>query len=148
MADRITPEQRSRNMAAVKSRGNTSTELALARFFRKEGITGWRRNKKVYGIRPDFVLPVRRIAVFVHGCFWHGCPKHGQIPKTAKAFWRKKIAANIARDLRQNQELKRNGWITLTVWEHELKKRDVALTALKRSLFDKGAFSQRKMQCT
>ena len=72
-------------------------------------------------VRPDFVFPKLRLAVFVDGCFWHGCPRHGSQPKGNGAFWRKKLAANVARDRRVNRALRRSGWKVLRIWEHALK---------------------------
>lgn len=121
MTDRISKEQRSRNMSAVHSRGNLSTELALVKIFRKEKITGWTRNKKIVGIHPDFVFLKRRAAVFVHGCFWHGCRWHGEIPASNIKFWHKKIDSNINRDLVVKIKLRKAGWKVLYLWEHEFK---------------------------
>ena len=120
--DRITKQQRSKNMAAVRSRGNASTELALAKIFRKEKIIGWSRHKKIHGIRPDFVFPKRKLAVFVHGCFWHGCRLHRNIPSSNVKFWREKIAVNKRRDARATGCLQASGWKVLRFWEHEIKK--------------------------
>jgi len=77
-------------------------------------------------VRPDFVFPELKVAVFVDGCFWHGCPKHVTWPKTRAAFWRKKILGNKARDRRVNRALRKRGWKVVRVWQHELKKRDEA----------------------
>lgn len=71
--------------------------------------------------KPDFVFRKQRVAVFVDGCFWHGCPKHGTKPASNRAFWRKKFAANKARDQRVSRELRRQGWCILRIWEHSLK---------------------------
>ena len=106
-------------MSRVRSRGNKDTELALVKLFRRHKITGWRRNQKIFG-KPDFVFPKLRLAVFVDGCFWHGCPKHGTQPKGNAAFWRNKIARNQARDRLVNQTLRRANWRVLRIWEHEL----------------------------
>ena len=73
-------------------------------------------------VRPDFIFPKSRMAVFVDGCFWHGCPKHGTRPKGNALFWRRKFAANKARDVRVNRALRRAGWRVLRVWEHDLKR--------------------------
>ena len=134
MADRISTEQRSRNMAAVRSRGNVTTELALVRIFRKEKITGWRRHERIFGIRPDFVFLKQRVAVFVHGCFWHGCRLHGEIPASNRKFWREKINTNKNRDRIVNRKLRRIGWKVLRVWEHEIKKKSEAVTAKIRKV--------------
>jgi DNA mismatch endonuclease (patch repair protein) len=110
-------------MAAVRSRGNVTTELELAKFFRKEGIIGWRRHKKIFGVRPDFVFQKEQTAVFVHGCFWHGCKKDRTIPKTNRKFWIKKIEANVRRDRLSVALLRKKGWKTMRIWEHELRSR-------------------------
>jgi DNA mismatch endonuclease (patch repair protein) len=127
--DRLGTTERSRNMAAVRSRGNATTEMALVRIFRKEKITGWRRHKKIFGIRPDFVFHNKKIAVFVHGCFWHGCKKHRTIPKTNKVFWKKKISANKRRDSKSCTILRTKGWAVVRVWEHEIRNNPNELTA-------------------
>jgi len=112
-------------MGRIRSCGNKATELRLILIFRRNGITVWRRGSRLPG-RPDFVFPKLKIAVFVDGCFWHGCPRHATQPKTNAAFWREKIAANKARDRRVNRELRERGWSVLRVWEHELRRRDEA----------------------
>ena len=109
-------------MSRIRGRGNKATELALAKLFRRHKITGWRRNQKIFG-KPDFVFPKLKLAIFVDGCFWHGCPKHGTQPKGNRTFWKKKFAANKARDRRVNRELRRLGWQVLRIWEHDLAKR-------------------------
>lgn len=121
MADRITKNQRSRNMAAVRSRGNLTTELALVKILRKSKISGWQRHKKIVGIRPDFVFSKQRVAVFIHGCFWHGCSRHRSIPVSNRLFWVKKINTNKTRDGIINRKLKKLGWKTIKIWEHEIK---------------------------
>ncbi|MFO1512293.1 MAG: DNA mismatch repair protein Vsr [Verrucomicrobiota bacterium] len=75
-------------------------------------------------MRPDFVFPQVRLALFVDGCFWHGCPKHATKPKNNRAFWRKKLAGNKARDALVTRTLRRAGWRLLRVWEHELAKKN------------------------
>ena len=86
-------------MARVRGRGNKSTEQRLARLFRQSGIKGWRRHLPLPGT-PDFAFPTERLAIFVDGCFWHGCPKHATFPATRRKFWLKKFADNKARDRR------------------------------------------------
>jgi len=89
------------------------------------------RRKLSRGVRPDFIFPrstgsgLRRakpVAVFVDGCFWHGCPRHGTKPKQNAKFWREKIAGNRARDRRVNCALRKRGWKVMRIWEHELLK--------------------------
>ena len=145
MPDVFTKAKRSAVMSRIRSRGNARTELALVRVFRALRITGWRRHVslalQVQGpkpklqsrggrVRPDFVFRKQRAAVFVDGCFWHGCPQHGTKPRGNAAFWRKKFAANVARDRRVTRSLRRAGWRVLRIWEHELaRKREARLAA-------------------
>lgn len=110
-------------MSKVRGAGNASTELRLITLFRAHGITGWRRKQPLVG-KPDFVFPARRIALFVDGCFWHGCPIHATQPKQNAEFWREKIERNKARDRLVNRTLKAKGWRVMRVWEHELNKKD------------------------
>jgi DNA mismatch endonuclease (patch repair protein) len=123
MPDIFTKAKRSEVMSLIRSRGNRGTELRLIALMRAHGITGWRRNQRVFG-RPDFVFRRVRLALFVDGCFWHGCPVHGTRPRTNAAFWRKKIARNRERDGEVTRFLRRNGWRVLRVWEHELARKN------------------------
>jgi len=77
-------------------------------------------------VRPDFVFHARRIAVFVDGCFWHGCPQHATRPKHNASFWRKKLAANRDRDRLVTRTLRARGWRVLRIWEHELRRANEA----------------------
>ena len=77
-------------------------------------------------MKPDFVFQKLKVALFVDGCFWHGCPKHATWPKTRAAFWLAKIVGNKARDRRVNSALRKRGWTVVRVWEHELRRRDEA----------------------
>jgi len=122
MTDIFTQAQRSALMAKVKGWGNASTEMRLVAVFRALGITGWRRKAAVLG-KPDFVFPKLRIAVFVDGCFWHGCPLHATQPKQNAKFWREKIARNQARDHVVTRTLRARGWRVLRLWEHELTRK-------------------------
>jgi DNA mismatch endonuclease (patch repair protein) len=145
MADIYTRAERSALMAKVRGRGNVTTEQALAKLLRAAGWSGWRRQQVVRGraaggerfqVRPDFVFPVRRLAVFVDGCFWHGCPRHGTRPRGHAAFWRAKFRRNRARDRRDTRRLRRAGWQVLRLWEHDLKpKSRPALLARLRRVF-------------
>jgi DNA mismatch endonuclease (patch repair protein) len=118
-------------MARIRGSGNKNTEIRLTQIFRTNGITGWRRGSQLPG-RPDFVFPKVKTGVFVDGCFWHGCPKHGlhaRKRRTASVkapFWLAKLSGNKARDRRVNRALRERGWTVIRVWEHELKRRDEA----------------------
>lgn len=119
MADVFTKAKRSDVMSRIRGSGNEGTELALARLFRKHGVTGWRRNQPLFG-KPDFTFRGQRVVVFVDGCFWHGCPKHFNMPVNNQAFWERKLAANKKRDRLVTQTLRKKGWRVIRVWEHDL----------------------------
>jgi DNA mismatch endonuclease (patch repair protein) len=133
MADVFTPEKRSEIMSRVKGRNNASTEIFLARTFRKHGIVGWRRHALLFG-KPDFIFRERRLAVFVDGCFWHGCPVHGALPLTNSDFWRRKLTRNCARDRLVNRTLRKLGWTPLRVWQHELREPERVIRRVRRVL--------------
>lgn len=123
MPDVFSKAKRSDVMSLVRGRGNKNTELALMKLFRRHKIIGWRRNQKIFG-KPDFVFRRLRLAVFVDGCFWHGCPKHGTQPATRRAFWENKFARNKSRDRLVNRTLRQRGWKILRIWQHELTRRN------------------------
>lgn len=120
MADVFPKAKRSEVMSRIRGRGNERTELAMVRLLRANKITGWRRHAKLPG-RPDFVFRAERIAVFVDGCFWHGCPRCFRLPENNRLFWSRKIAANRERDKTVGAELRRAGWRVLRIWEHSLR---------------------------
>lgn len=109
-----------RRMKAVRSSGNRSTELRLVEILKSADVHGWRRTFRLYG-KPDFVWPQERIALFVDGCFWHGCPSCYGAPRRNAAFWRKKIAYNREHDQRVSRRLKQSGWRVLRLRECQLK---------------------------
>jgi DNA mismatch endonuclease (patch repair protein) len=119
--DRHTKEQRSRNMAAIRSRGNLTTEQKFLALLREHKLSGWRRHKKGAVGSPDFLFPKARVVVFVDGCFWHGCSKHCIMPKSRLEYWESKIARNKSRDRVVTKHYKAKGWRVLRVWEHQLK---------------------------
>jgi DNA mismatch endonuclease (patch repair protein) len=146
MADVFSKAKRSEVMSRIRSRGNKDTELALAKLFRRHKVTGWRRQLEIAAavgdrrhsagahraplprpalrVRPDFVFPQARLAVFVDGCFWHGCPRHGTRPRSNAKFWRSKIARNQSRDRTVTRVLRKTGWKVLRIWEHELARKN------------------------
>ena len=130
MADVFSKAKRSEVMSRIRPHGNKGTELALIALFREYGLTGWRRRQPVFG-KPDFVVRKNKVALFVDGCFWHGCPQHGTQPKTNAAFWSKKIGGNRARDRVVNSTLRASGWKVVRVWEHELRKKNAARLAAR-----------------
>ena len=151
MPDVFSKAKRSEVMSRIRSRGNRDTELALAKLLRANGITGWRRHLLIratvesrwlrvegriprknlqlstlnpqLAVRPDFVFLKSRTAIFVDGCFWHGCPKHATKPKNNRTFWRRKLVGNKTRDRAVNRVLRQVGWRVLRIWQHELKRK-------------------------
>jgi len=117
--DVLNKQERSRLMAKVRSRGNASTELRMAAFLRQHNITGWRRHCSLVG-RPDFIFRSAKLAVFVDGCFWHGCPRCYRAPKSARAYWRQKVCRNKKRDSEVTRALRKRGWKVVRVWECQL----------------------------
>lgn len=107
-------------MARVLSRGNESTEQRFVRMLRSCRVSGWRRHFPLPGT-PDFVFPARRIAIFLDGCFWHGCPRCLRLPASNRAYWAAKIDRNRRRDRRTTRELRNRGWRVFRIWEHALK---------------------------
>jgi DNA mismatch endonuclease (patch repair protein) len=120
MADVFTKQKRSEIMSAIRSRGNKDTELKLAFILRAYRITGWRRHQRVLG-NPDFIFRRQRLAIFVDGCFWHGCHRHGHLPKSNREYWHEKISRNTARDRFTTRFLQNAGWRVLRIWAHSLR---------------------------
>lgn len=119
MADIVNKSTRSRYMAAVKSHGNRSTELKMVTLLRTNRLKGWRRKYPLPG-SPDFCWVKKRVALFVDGCFWHGCPRCYQLPKSNIVYWRNKVHTNQVRDRRINAMLRQQGWSVIRVWECKL----------------------------
>jgi DNA mismatch endonuclease, patch repair protein len=163
MPDVFTKAKRSEVMSRIRGRGNKDTELALARLLRANRITGWRRHvvlkfkvqspkskvrdstkparrepRPTGRITPDFVFRQVRLALFVDGCFWHGCPRHATKPVNNRAFWKKKLAGNKTRDRLVNQTLRRAGWRVLRIWECDLAKHpETCVRRIQRALAEK-----------
>jgi DNA mismatch endonuclease (patch repair protein) len=114
--------RRSRNMRAIRSSGNKTTEGRLSSFLRAHGIRGWRSQPPHVLGKPDFVIKEKRLAIFVDGCFFHGCPKCGHIPRTNRAYWAAKITGNRLRDIATSKALRALGYRVIRVWECQLRK--------------------------
>ena len=157
MADVFSKSKRSEVMSRIRSRGNKDTEIVLAKILRRHKITGWRRHLQINGraallrspnikaarqhrptvrVRPDFVFPKLKLALFVDGCFWHCCPKHSNLPVNNRPFWERKLEANRRRDRVVSRTLRAKGWAVLRVWEHELSRKSEAklLGRLERAI--------------
>ena len=105
-------------MARVKGK-NTSPERLLRAALWRAGFR-YRLNVKTPVARPDIIFPGAKVAVFVDGCFWHGCPDHYSRPRSREEFWSSKLASNVERDRRQSMELEEAGWRVIRIWECEV----------------------------
>lgn len=130
--DFLTPEDRSFAMSRVRS-ADTTPEMVVRKAIWRRGRRFRLHPRELPG-RPDIVLPRFRLAIFVHGCFWHrhaGCRK-ATTPKSNVSFWMEKFAANVARDRRKESELIRLGWRVATIWECETSPAFALETVLDR----------------
>ncbi|MGO4690594.1 very short patch repair endonuclease [Glaciibacter sp. 2TAF33] len=108
-----------KTMQANRGR-DTGPELAVRRILHKDGFRYWVNRAPLGGRRTaDIVFPRQRVAVYIDGCFWHGCPHHYVAPKSNVAFWLDKVGRNRERDAETTSTLTSAGWIVLRVWEHE-----------------------------
>lgn len=122
-------ENTSRIMSRVRGK-NTGPEMIFRKDLRSSGVTDYKLHPKKLPGRPDLYFPLYKVAIFINGCFWHRCPYcKPSMPKTHKAFWSKKFAANVARDKRKRAELKKLGIKSVVFWECQIKKNAPKLVA-------------------
>ncbi len=122
MADSLDPERRSANMAKIRSR-DTGPEIAVRRAAHAAGLR-FRLHRRDLPGTPDLVFPKARLAVFVHGCFWHrhaGC-SNCTMPKTRTDFWQAKFERNVSRDREARDRLSVLGWMSMIIWECETRR--------------------------
>lgn len=106
----------------IGNRGrDTRPERLIRSLLHQSGLRFRKHARPERGLRcqADIVFPREKVAVFVDGCFWHGCPDHGRLPKKNSSYWADKIARNVARDQRNSEVLAEAGWLVLRYWEHE-----------------------------
>jgi DNA mismatch endonuclease, patch repair protein len=144
LADIATPGiddiQRSANMRVIVGRGNKTTERRLRALMASAHVRGWRLHVQDVAFNPDIWFPLQQLAIFVDGCFWHGCPDCGHIPKTNTAYWNAKIARNRRRDALARRALNRAGISVLRVWECALRRHPERCVArVKGALKRRGA---------
>jgi DNA mismatch endonuclease (patch repair protein) len=134
MTDVYSSEKRSAVMRQVKGR-NTTPELAVRKALTALGAR-YRLHRKDLPGNPDIVLPGRRLALFVHGCFWHGhdCARGARVPKQNRDYWVGKVGRNRARDALSREALSSLGWRVETIWECELKDADALSARLEHLL--------------
>ena len=141
--DSMTPEQRSRCMAAIKGK-DTKPEMIVRKYLFSKGLRFRLHVKKLAG-SPDIVLPRYKTVIFVNGCFWHGhegC-KFSHLPKSNEFFWEQKIRRNKARDIANEYVLQTEGWRVFRVWECEIKKvagMQERLESLYNQIIDSNSF--------
>lgn len=133
MTDTFSPEERSRIMSRIRSRGNSATELRFIEILRKHNITGWRRSVDLPG-NPDFVFPEKKLVVFIDGDFWHGNPRNFRLPKSNLSYWEEKIHGNRRRDRRINRLLRSKGWKVYRFWQSSLKNEVSVVARLQQGL--------------
>lgn len=114
-----TSDSRRKMMSRIKGR-NTGPELSLRHYVWALGLR-YRLQYRIGRTRPDMVFIGAKLAVFVDGCFWHGCPLHSTMPKNNREFWKEKLTRNRERDAQNTQWLVTNGWRVLRLWEHEIE---------------------------
>lgn len=124
MVDNLKPEDRYKTMKAVKGKG-TRLEKCLFAMLAGMSLNGWNKNAGNIIGKPDVVFKEEKVAIFIDGCFWHGCPVcKRKLPDTNRQYWKKKITRNIELAKKNNQRLRREGWSVIRIWEHEMKNID------------------------
>ena len=120
--DRFDKATRARVMSRNKSKGTKTTEWRFRSLLMRSAIRGWRlgHDDNLPG-KPDFIFARTRLAIFLDGCFWHGCRRCRSIPKVNRAFWLAKIQGNKKRDKKVVRMLRGVGWKVIRIWEHELR---------------------------
>lgn len=140
MPDIFSTAKRSAVMAGIRSAGNKQTELRLIDLLRKHKISGWRRHQPFPG-KPDFTFRTAKVAVFVDGCFWHGCPRHGRSPDSNQNYWLPKLQRTKQRDKLNTRNLRALGWRVIRLWEHDLKNEALVTRRLLRALATNGTIN-------
>lgn len=134
--DRVSPSTRSQNMSRIRSTGNMTTEKRLRAYLVRARLSGWHIHGSELAGRPDFIFPRQKVAIFVDGCFWHGCPRCGHTPKSNQRYWAAKLMRNRKRDRRVSRELRNIGWFVLRFWEHEiLSAATAAVSQIKSCIY-------------
>lgn len=132
--DTIDKETRSRVMARVRSHGNKTTERKLRMMLVRAHFVGWRVLPQHLPGNPDFTFPDASLAIFVDGCFWHGCPTCYRRPSSNRKYWDAKVERNRARDKRLRGKLRKAGWSVIRIWEHELENPEKVISRLEVAL--------------
>lgn len=133
--DKLSPDRRSENMRKIRNK-DTEPELTVRRLCREIGFAGYRIHRKDLPGKPDLAWIGRKLAIFVHGCFWHGhdCPEGIRKPKSNYDYWISKIKRNQQRDARNIADLRAAGWCVLILWECEISQKNLLLKRLQQFL--------------
>ena len=124
MSDNLSREDRIRTMRSVKSK-ETGPERRLRGMLAGLGLTGWLVNPEAIEGKPDFAFPEQKVAIFVDGCFWHGCPICNRpLPESNREYWGRKISRNVKRDHGNSAKLEAAGWQVVRIWEHQMRKNE------------------------
>lgn len=139
MPDKISKEQRSKNMSAIRS--VSKLEMHISKALWSKGFRLRRNVKSLFG-KPDFALKGDKIVIFIDSCFWHSCPKHGNKPKSNVEFWDKKLKRNVERDQEVNNYYLDKRWHILRIWEHEFKEDfEEAINKIQKFVQESRSFS-------
>lgn len=135
MADIFSKKKRSEIMSGIRNK-DSKIEIEFRKKLWRLGFR-YRKNVSKYFGKPDLALSKYKIAIFIDSCFWHGCKKHGSMPRTRKKFWETKIKRNKERDEEVNIYYKKSNWKIFRIWEHEIKKNSEKIIAkiIKRVQF-------------
>lgn len=124
-------------MRAVKGKG-TKLERRLWAMLAGMGLKGWKKNVASVAGKPDIVFANQQVAVFIDGCFWHGCPHCcRKLPKTNREYWERKIKRNVELAQAHNEQLRQEGWTVVRIWEHEMSDRAMIRARIRQALENK-----------
>ncbi len=148
--DKRSPRPSNKSVSKVMSANkgkDTKPEMVLRKALRDAGLSGYRLHWKKVAGKPDICYPGRKLAIFVHGCFWHGCPRCDlPMPKSNVGFWKEKFRKNRERDARKIMVLNEAGWTSLTFWECQLKENIEVCVADINSKLRRSSLSQTVVQ--
>ena len=135
--DVFTKRKRSEIMSHIRAKNTGLERDFLKKLSALSHKAEFRYRKHYSGLdgKPDIAFPARKVAVFIDGCFWHGCPSHSRVPFSNVAYWKNKLKRNQARDKEVNKSLRKEGWVVVRIWEHQIKKRpDWAINKIMQAL--------------
>jgi DNA mismatch endonuclease (patch repair protein) len=130
MADKLSRKERSSLMGKIKSK-ETKLEINFRKILWGAGVR-YRKNSSKHIGKPDVVVASKKIAIFIDSCFWHGCPKHCRMPAGNRGYWLKKIANNRKRDKFVDSYYRKNGWLAIRAWEHDISNKNYQQKILRK----------------